>query len=85
MYDAVIIGGGTAGMTAAIYLRRAEKSVLLLESTALGGQITASARIENFPGLYGISGVEYADRLAEQVYTFGGEIEPVEVSEVQKI
>lgn len=79
MYDAVIIGGGTAGMTAAIYLLRAGKKVLLLESTALGGQITASARIENFPGLYGISGVEYADKLAEQVYQFGGEIEPVEV------
>ncbi len=84
MYDAIVVGGGTAGMTAAIYLLRAEKTVLLLESTALGGQITASARIENFPGLYGISGVEYADRLAEQVYTFGGEIEPVEVSDVQK-
>ena len=80
MYDSVIIGGGTAGMTAAIYLLRAGKSVLLLESTALGGQITSSARIENFPGLYGISGVEYADKLAEQVYQFGGEIEPVEVN-----
>lgn len=79
MYDTIVIGGGTAGMTAAIYLLRAGKKVLLLESTALGGQITASARIENFPGLYGISGVEYADKLAEQVYQFGGEIEPVEV------
>lgn len=82
MYDAIIIGGGTAGMTAAIYLLRAGKSALLLESTALGGQITASARIENFPGLLGISGVEYADKLAEQVYEFGGEIEPVEVNGV---
>ncbi len=80
MYDAIIIGGGTAGMTAAIYLLRAGKKALLLESTALGGQITASARIENFPGLFGISGVEYADKLAEQVYQFGGEIEPVEVN-----
>lgn len=80
MYDSIVIGGGTAGMTAAIYLLRAGKKVLLLESTALGGQITASARIENFPGLYGISGVEYADKLAEQVYQFGGEIEPVEVN-----
>lgn len=80
MYDSVIVGGGTAGMTAAIYLLRAGKKVLLLESTALGGQITSSARIENFPGLYGISGVEYADKLAEQVYEFGGEIEPVEVN-----
>lgn len=84
MYDAVIIGGGTAGMTAAIYLLRAGKKVMLLESTALGGQITASARIENFPALLGISGVEYADRLAEQVYEFGGMIEPVEVQKVEK-
>lgn len=71
-------------MTAAIYLLRAGKKALILESTALGGQITASARIENFPGLLGISGVEYADRLAEQVYEFGGMIEPVEVSGVEK-
>ncbi len=84
MVDALIIGGGTAGMTAAIYLLRAGKKALILESTALGGQITASARIENFPGLYGISGVEYADRLAEQVYEFGGMIEPVEVNGVEK-
>ncbi len=84
MHNCIVIGGGTAGMTAAIYLLRAGKSVLLLESTALGGQITASPRIENFPGLPGVSGVEYADRLAEQVFSFGGEIEPVEVCEVAK-
>lgn len=84
MVDAVIIGGGTAGMTAAIYLLRAGKSALILESTALGGQITASARIENFPGLYGVSGVKYADKLAEQVYEFGGMIEPVEVNGLEK-
>ena len=71
-------------MTAAIYMLRAGKKVVLLESTALGGQITASARIENFPGLFGISGVEYADRLAEQVYEFGGMIEPVEVQSAVK-
>ncbi len=79
MYDVIVIGGGTAGLTAAIYLLRAGKTVLILESTALGGQITASARIENFPGLYGVSGVEYADKLADQVYRFGGVIEPAEV------
>ncbi len=84
MVDCIIIGGGTAGMTAAIYLLRAGKSALILESTALGGQITASARIENFPGLLGISGVEFADKLAEQVYAFGGQIEPVEVNGLQK-
>lgn len=84
MFDTIIIGGGTAGMTAAIYLLRADKKVLLLESTALGGQITASARIENFPGLFGVSGVEYADRLAEQMFEFGGSIDPVEVAKVEK-
>lgn len=84
MFDTVIVGGGTAGMTAAIYLLRAGKKVLVLESTALGGQITASPQIENFPGLPGISGAEYADRLAEQVYHFGGKIEPVEVHGVQQ-
>lgn len=84
MYDTIVIGGGTAGMTAAIYLLRAGKSVLLLESTALGGQITASERIENFPGLFGVSGIEYADRLAEQMFEFGGSIDPVEVAKVQK-
>ena len=84
MFDCVIIGGGTAGMTAAIYLLRAGKSAMILESTALGGQITASARIENFPGLLGVSGIEYADKLAEQVFHFGGQIEPVEVKEVRK-
>ncbi len=84
MFDCVIIGGGTAGMTAAIYLLRAGKSAMILESTALGGQITASARIENFPGLLGVSGIEYADKLAEQVFHFGGQIDPVEVKEVRK-
>ncbi len=84
MFDTVIVGGGPAGMTAAIYLLRAGKKVLVLESTALGGQITASPQIENFPGLPGISGAEYADRLAEQVYHFGGKIEPVEVNGVQQ-
>lgn len=84
MFETIIIGGGTAGMTAAIYLLRAGKKVLLLESTALGGQITASARIENFPGLFGVSGVEYADRLAEQMFEFGGSIDPVEVAKVEK-
>ncbi len=84
MFDCVVIGGGTAGMTAAIYLLRAGKSAMILESTALGGQITASARIENFPGLLGVSGIEYADKLAEQVFHFGGAIEPVEVAGIER-
>ena len=84
MLDCVVIGGGTAGMTAAIYLLRAGKSAMILESTALGGQITASERIENFPGLLGVSGIEYADKLAEQVFHFGGMIDPVQVAGIER-
>lgn len=84
MFDCLIIGGGTAGLTAAIYLLRAGKSAIVLESTALGGQIATSPVIENYPGLLGISGMEYADKLAEQVYHFGGTVEPVEIGAVRK-
>lgn len=75
MYDVVIIGGGPAGLTAATYLRRAEKSVLVLEKNAFGGQITWSPRVENFPGFPSISGVELGDRLLEQAMEQGAEVE----------
>ena len=57
IYDIVIIGGGCAGLTAAIYARRAEKSVLVLEKNAFGGQIVYSPEVENFPGFIKISGL----------------------------
>jgi thioredoxin reductase (NADPH) len=50
MYDIIIIGAGPAGLTAALYARRAEKSVLLIEKETFGGQITHSPRVENYPG-----------------------------------
>ena len=50
MHDILIIGGGPAGMTAALYALRAGKSVLLLEKNAFGGQIAYSPKVENFPG-----------------------------------
>jgi len=59
MYDILIVGGGTAGLTAAIYARRAGKSVLVLEGTAFGGQITSSHLVENYPALPAVSGLEY--------------------------
>ena len=64
MYDIIIIGAGPAGLTAAIYARRANKSVLLLEKGAFGGQITFSPKIENYPGFESLSGNELADKLA---------------------
>ena len=79
MYDIIIIGGGPAGLTAAVYARRAGKSVLVLEKAALGGQITWSPKVENFPSVVSISGSELGDRMAEQAMAQGAEIELEEV------
>lgn len=75
MYDIIIIGGGPAGLTAALYARRADKKVLLLEKATFGGQATFSPKIENFPGIPEMSGSEFADRLLGQVLSQGAEIE----------
>lgn len=75
MYDVIIIGGGPAGLTAALYALRAEKTVLVLEKTGLGGQIALSGNVENFPGIAQMSGAEFAETLAGQVETLGGQIE----------
>ena len=75
MADILIIGGGTAGLTAAIYAARAGKTVTLLEKESTGGQIVYSPRIENYPGLPGISGADYAAALTEQAESFGATIE----------
>lgn len=74
-YDIIIIGAGTAGMTAAVYARRAGKSVLLLEAELFGGQIAYSPCVENFPAMPAISGTEFSDKLLEQVQALGADIE----------
>lgn len=84
MYDAIIIGAGTAGLTAAIYAVRSGKKVLVLETMTIGGQITSSPRVENFPGFKEISGAEFSDRLYEQALSLGAEIELEEVTAVSK-
>ena len=83
MYDIIIIGAGPAGLTAAIYARRAEKSVLVIEKETFGGQITSSPRVENYPGFVDISGNELADRLIEQVFAQGGMIELDRVTKIE--
>ena len=83
MYDIIIIGGGPAGLTAAVYARRAGKSVLVLEKAALGGQITWSPKVENFPSVVSISGGELGDRMAEQAMAQGADIELEEVVGVE--
>lgn len=82
MYDIVIIGAGPAGLTAALYARRADKSVLVLEKETFGGQITHSPKVENYPGIAQMSGNEFADRLVEQVISHGADIELDEATAV---
>lgn len=83
MYDIIIIGGGPAGLTAAIYALRANKSVLVLEKGSFGGQITYSPKVENIPGFVSVTGNEFAEKLVEQALELGAEIEPTEVFSVK--
>ncbi len=85
MYDIIIIGGGPAGLTAAVYARRAGKSALVLEKASFGGQITYSPKIENFPSAISISGTELADKMMEQALSQGADIELEEATSVEKV
>ncbi len=73
-YDIVIVGGGPAGLTAALYCARAGKSVCILERNITGGQIVYAPLVENYPGLPGMSGQSFADALTSQVEALGVEI-----------
>ena len=82
LYDIIIIGGGPAGLTAAVYARRSGRSVLVLEKDAFGGQISWSPRVENFPGFVSVSGTELGDKLLEQAMEQGAEAELEEAVQV---
>lgn len=83
MYDIIIIGAGPAGLTAAVYARRAEKTVLVLEKGVFGGQVTYSPLIENYPGFAAMSGNEFAEKLIDQALSQGAEIEMETVTEIR--
>ena len=75
MYDIAVIGGGPAGLTAAIYARRAGKKCLVLEAVACGGQILGTDKITNYPAFASVSGPELAKNMEQQVSELGAEIE----------
>lgn len=83
-YDVIIIGGGAAGMTAALYSLRSGKKVLLLERETIGGQISKSPRVENFPSIKEISGIEFSDKMFDQIMDLGCEFELEDVTKVEK-
>ena len=83
MYDIIIIGGGPAGLTAALYACRANKKTLVIEKETFGGQITFSPKIENIPGFISLTGNEFAEKLVEQVLEQGADVESCEVLEIK--
>ena len=85
MYDIIVIGGGAAGMTSALYALRNGKSVLVLEGESLGGQIATSPRLENYPSIKAISGEQFADNLLTQIIDLGAEIEIEKVVNLEKL
>ncbi len=84
MYDMIIVGGGPAGLTAAVYALRAGRTVLVVEKNGFGGQIAYSPKVENIPGTIQISGAEFADQLVEQAMNLGAEMELETVTAVEK-
>ena len=84
MFDIIIIGGGMAGMTAALYALRNNKKVLVLEKESIGGQIAQSPKVENYPTVKSITGTELADELFEQISALNVDFELEDVLKVEK-
>ena len=84
MKDIIVIGGGPSGMTAALYALRSNKSVLILEKENFGGQIANSPRVENYPTIKEISGLELSNQIFEQITALGVEFDMDDVQEIIK-
>ena len=83
MYDIGIIGGGTAGLTSAIYGQRAGKKTVVIEHANFGGQIVSSHKVENYPAIASISGAEYSMNLLNQAMNLGAECAMEEVTGIR--
>lgn len=84
MYDVLIAGAGTAGMTAGIYVQRAGKKALVLDEKGYGGQIVNTATVENYPGFVNISGTEFTERIHEQAVELGVDFKVEKVKNAKK-
>lgn len=82
IYDVIIVGAGMAGLTAAIYVQRAGKRALLLESKVCGGQIVDTLRVDNWPGDMGVSGVDLMKKIQKQAVELGAEVGYDEVTKI---
>ncbi len=83
-YDIAIVGGGPAGMTAALYAARAGKSVVLFEGDMLGGQILPTRKIDNYPALPDVDGYTFADGLTKQITALGVAVIYATVTKIEK-
>ena len=83
MYDMIVVGGGPAGMTAALYAQRNGRQALVIEKSGFGGQITHSPKVENYPGTLQMSGNAFADQMLDQILAQGAEIEFETVTAVE--
>ena len=84
MYDLIVVGAGPAGLTAALYARRANKSVLVFEGKSYGGQILKATLVENYPGIKEISGYDLATSMYEQAKELGAEFKFEMVKKITK-
>lgn len=85
MTDIIIIGAGPSGMTAALYALRSNKSVLIIEKECVGGQISNSPKVENYPTIKEISGTDLSDKMFEQISELGVEFELDEILSIEKV